>query len=83
MGITDLEGAANFPTDVSPSCCVPRFADLVPFSLSQLPRDELVKLVRNRFEFQPSAQLLDDEPEMVTKITNLIGQKLSQHDTVC
>ncbi|CAI8006479.1 hypothetical protein GBAR_LOCUS4740 [Geodia barretti] len=52
-----------------------RWKDLLALSLSQLPHDKLVKLVGNRFEFQPGAQLLDNEPQLVQKINNLIRKK--------
>ena len=35
-------------------------------------RDKLVKLVGNRFEFQPDAQLQDNEPDLVRDINSLL-----------
>ena len=35
-------------------------------------RDKLVKLVGNRFEFQPDAQLQENEPDLVRDINSLL-----------
>ena len=52
--------------------CYIFYADMLEFTVPQLTREKLGKLVRNRFEFQADAQLQGNEAELVQAIHHIL-----------